>query len=87
MSNVDHRPKEVFGMQRQNQRASKRLSDRERTRVYEQERRVRKAERAAKEAAHRSEEVKWRIEGGGLRPRPLPAGRRSSEVSEEKEEA
>jgi hypothetical protein len=92
-------------MQRQNQRASKRLSDRERTRVYEQERRVRKAERkaeevlracnrrlrkaerAAKEAAHRSEEVKWRIEGGGLRPRPLPAGRRSSEVSEEKEEA
>jgi hypothetical protein len=105
MSNVDHRPKEVFGMQRQNQRASKRPSDRERTRVYEQERRVRKAERkaeevlracnrrlrkaerAAKEAAHRSEEVKWRIEGGGLRPRPLPAGRRSSEVSEEKEEA
>ena len=91
-------------MQRQNQRASKRLSDRERTSVHEQERRVgeaerkaeevlracdrrlRKAERAAKEVAHRSEEVKWRIEGGGLLPRPLP-GRRSSGLSEEKEEA
>jgi hypothetical protein len=50
------------------------------------DRRLRKAERAAKEAAYRSEEVKWRIEGGGLRPRPLPAGGRSSEVTEEKEE-
>ncbi len=50
------------------------------------DRRLRKAERAAKEAAHRSEEVKWRIEGSGLRPRPLPGGR-SSEVTEEKEEA
>ncbi len=90
-------------MQRQNQRALKRPSDRESTSVYEQERRVgeaereaeevlracdrrlRKAERAAKEAAHRSEEVKWRIEGGGLRPRPLP-GRRSTEVTEQREE-
>jgi hypothetical protein len=105
MSDVDHRPREVFDMQRQNQRALKRPSDRERTTsVYEQEqrvreaerkaeeclracdRRLRKAERAAREAAHRSEELKWRIEGGGLRPRLLP-GRRSTEVTEEKEEA
>jgi len=46
---------------------------------------MRKIESKAKEAAHRSEEVKWRIEGGGLRPRPLPSGP-SSEVSEDKEE-
>ena len=31
--------------------------------------RKRNAERAAKEAAYRAEEVKWRIEGGGVRPR------------------
>jgi hypothetical protein len=48
MSNVDPRPKEVFGMQWQNQRALKRPSDRERTTsVYEQEQRVREAERKA----------------------------------------
>ena len=32
---------------------------------------MRKAERKAEEAAHRSEEVKWTIEGGGIRPRSL----------------
>ena len=50
------------------------------------DRRLRKAKRAAKEAAHRSEEGKWGIEGGSLRPRPLPSGR-SSEGTEEKEGA
>ena len=41
------------------------------------DRRLRKGERAAKEAAHRGEEVKWRIEGRGLRPRrPLPSDQR-----------
>jgi hypothetical protein len=33
---------------------------------------MRKAERKAKEATHRAEELKWRIEGGGIRPRSLP---------------
>ena len=37
---------------------------------------MRKAERKAKEATHRAEELKWRIEGGGIRPRTLPATRR-----------
>jgi hypothetical protein len=32
---------------------------------------MRKAERKAKEATHRAEEVKWRIEGGGIRPQAL----------------
>ena len=39
---------------------------------------MRKAERAPREALYRAEVLKWRIEGGGLRPR-LPrslAGRR-----------
>jgi hypothetical protein len=35
---------------------------------------MRKAERRAKEAMHRAEELKWRIEGSGIRPRSL-AGR------------
>jgi hypothetical protein len=47
---------------------------------------MRKAERKAREATHRAEELKWRIDGRGIRPRPLP-GRRSTEVSEEKGEA
>jgi hypothetical protein len=37
---------------------------------------MRKAEREAKEATHRAEELKWRIEGGGIRPRTLPTTRR-----------
>jgi hypothetical protein len=32
---------------------------------------MRKAERKAKDATHRGEELKWRIEGGGIRPRSL----------------
>src|SRR3712207_8668237 len=44
---------------------------------------MRKAERKAREATHRVEELKWRIDGRGIRPRPLP-GCRSTEVSEEK---
>jgi hypothetical protein len=47
---------------------------------------MRKAERKAREATHRAEELKWRIDGRGIRPRPLP-GRWSTEVSEEKGEA
>ena len=47
---------------------------------------MRKAERKAREATHRAEGLKWRIDGRGIRPRPLP-GRRSIEVSEEKGEA
>ena len=43
------------------------------------ERTMRKAERAPREAVYKAEMLKWRIEGGGLRPR-LPrrslAGRR-----------
>jgi hypothetical protein len=31
--------------------------------------RMREAERAPREAAYRAEMLKWRIEGGGLRPR------------------
>ena len=31
--------------------------------------RMREAERAPREALHRAEKLKWRIEGGGLRPR------------------
>ena len=31
--------------------------------------RIRKSERAAKEAAYRADDLKWRIEGRGLRPR------------------
>ena len=30
---------------------------------------MRQAERATKEAAYRAEEVKWRIDGRGIRPR------------------
>jgi hypothetical protein len=30
--------------------------------------RMRQAERAAKEAAYKAEEVKWRIDGRGIRP-------------------
>ena len=40
---------------------------------------MRKAERAPREAIHKAEMLKWRIEGGGLRPRrprSLLAGRR-----------
>jgi hypothetical protein len=33
------------------------------------ERRMRKAERAPREAVYRAEMLKWRIEGRGLRPR------------------
>ena len=33
--------------------------------------RMRQAERAAKEATHRADEVKWRIDGRGIRPRRL----------------
>jgi hypothetical protein len=41
--------------------------------------RMREAERAPREAVYRAEMLKWRIEGGGLRPRwprSLLAGRR-----------
>ena len=38
---------------------------------------MRKAERKARKATHRSEEVKWRIEGGGIRPRALLGRRRA----------
>jgi hypothetical protein len=37
---------------------------------------LREAERKAKEATHRAEELKWRIEGGGIGPRSLPTTRR-----------
>lgn len=37
---------------------------------------MRNAERKAKEATHRAEELKWRIEVGGIRPRSLPTTRR-----------
>jgi hypothetical protein len=37
---------------------------------------MRKAERKAKEATHRGEVLKGRIEGGGIRPRSLPTTRR-----------
>jgi hypothetical protein len=39
---------------------------------------MRRAEREPREAVYRSEMLKWRIEGGGLRPRPPRslAGRR-----------
>jgi hypothetical protein len=39
---------------------------------------MRRAEREPREALYRAEMLKWRIEGGGLRPRPLRslAGRR-----------
>jgi hypothetical protein len=40
---------------------------------------MRRAERAPREAVYRAEMLKWRIEGGGLRPRrarSLLAGRR-----------
>ena len=37
---------------------------------------LRKAERRAREAMHRAEELKWRIEGSGSRPRSLPGRRR-----------
>jgi hypothetical protein len=39
---------------------------------------MRRAEREPREAVYRSEMLKWRIEGGGLRPRRLRslAGRR-----------
>jgi hypothetical protein len=33
------------------------------------ERRMRRAEREPREAVYRAEMLKWRIEGGGLRPR------------------
>ena len=45
-----------------------------------------KAERKAREATHRTEELKWRIDGRGIRPRSLP-GCWSTEVSEGKGEA
>jgi hypothetical protein len=45
---------------------------------------TRKAERKAKEATHRGEALKWRIEGGGIRLHFLPttgrARRRQSEI-------
>ena len=34
-----------------------------------------KAEHKAKEATHRAEELKWRIEGGGFRPHSLSGSR------------
>jgi len=40
---------------------------------------MREAERAPREAVYRAEMLKWRIEGGGLRPRlprRSPSGRR-----------
>ena len=37
---------------------------------------MRKAERRAEEVTHRSDEVKWTIEGGGIRPRSLVGRRR-----------
>ncbi len=45
--------------------------------------RIREAEQAAKEATHRAEELKWRIDGRDLRPRrparrAWPDGRRRS---------
>jgi hypothetical protein len=36
---------------------------------------MRNAERKAKEATHRAEELKWRIEGGCVRPRTLRSNR------------
>jgi hypothetical protein len=36
---------------------------------------MREAERKAKAATHRAEELKWRIEGGGVRPRTLHSNR------------
>jgi hypothetical protein len=36
---------------------------------------MREAERKAKEVTHRAEELKWRIEVGGIRPRSLPSSR------------
>jgi hypothetical protein len=36
---------------------------------------MRDAERKAKEATHRAEELKWRIEGGCVRPRTLRSNR------------
>jgi hypothetical protein len=35
---------------------------------------LRKAERNAKEATHRAEELKWMVDGSGIRPR-RPAAR------------
>ena len=37
---------------------------------------MRKAERKAREAIHRAEELKWRIDGRGIRPRSLASRRR-----------
>jgi hypothetical protein len=36
---------------------------------------MREAERKAKEVTHRAEELKWRIEGGGIWPRSVPSSR------------
>ena len=45
--------------------------------------RMRKAERKAKEATYRSEELKWTIEAGGIRPRSLLGSRPLRASSEE----
>jgi hypothetical protein len=45
--------------------------------------RMRKAERKAKEGTYRSEELKWTIEAGGIRPRSLLGSRPLRASSEE----
>jgi hypothetical protein len=47
---------------------------------------MRKVERKVKEATHRAEELKWRIEVGGIRPRSLPSTRRGEYRHEEGED-
>jgi hypothetical protein len=44
---------------------------------------MRQVERKAKEATHRAEELKWRIEVGGIRPRSL-AGIRPTRIAPRK---
>ena len=45
---------------------------------------MRKAERKAKEATHRAEELKWRIEVGSIRLHSLPGSRPPSASTEER---
>ena len=47
---------------------------------------TRKAERKAMETTHRSEELGWRIEVGGIRPRSLPSTARGEYRPEKGEE-
>src|SRR5215208_4016989 len=63
--------------QRTRQVAAHKLDSKVEAPVHACEGRIRQVERAATEAAHRAEEVKWRIDGRGIQPRRRSHERRS----------